>query len=110
MKWTRVGAASDFVEGKGRSLRIEGRRIAIFRYADQLYALDAVCPHTGADLGPGRVKNRRVSCPDHGWTFDLSTGCMPGAEEIAIRTFPVKVEGEQVFVDLGRAGGPAPES
>ncbi|MDP3936856.1 MAG: Rieske 2Fe-2S domain-containing protein [Deltaproteobacteria bacterium] len=104
MKWTRIGAASDFAEGKGRTLRLQGRRIAIFRYADELYAIDAVCPHTGADLGLGRVKNRRVSCPEHGWTFDLSTGCMPGAKEIAVQTFPVKIDGEQLFVDIA---GPA---
>jgi len=107
MNWARAGNASDFAEGKGRTLRLQGRRIAIFRYADQFYALDAVCPHTGADLGLGRVKNRRVTCPDHGWTFDLSTGCMPGADEIAVRSFPVKIEGEQVFVELGGAGAGA---
>lgn len=105
MKWTPVGRASDFVEGKGRSLRLDGRRVAIFRLGEEFYALDAVCPHTGADLGLGRVKNRRVSCPDHGWTFELSTGCMPGAEEIAVRTFPVKVEGGQVLVRIDEVDG-----
>lgn len=91
---------NEFSEEKGQTLRIRGRRVAIIRYDDQLYALDAVCPHTGADLGLGRVKNGRVTCPEHGWTFDLGTGCMPGTSDIAVRTFPVKTEGESVFVAL----------
>jgi nitrite reductase (NADH) small subunit len=62
--------------------------------------MDARCPHSGADLGPGRVHECRVTCPDPGWTFDLSTGCMPGMEEIAVRVYPVKEEGGSVFVDM----------
>ena len=100
MHWILAGTAEEFSEGKGRTLRIWGRRVAIIRYKDQLYALDAVCPHSGADLGLGRVKDGRVSCPDHGWTFDLGSGCMPGAVDISVRTFPVKVQGESVFVAL----------
>ncbi len=100
MVWIRVGRAEEFSDGKGRTLRIRSRRVAIFRHDDQLYALDAACPHTGADLGLGRVKNGRVTCPEHGWTFDLGTGCMPGTKEIAVRTFPVKTEGESIFVAL----------
>ncbi len=100
MAWIRVGKADEFSEGKGRTLRIRSRRVAIIRYENEFYALDAVCPHTGADLGLGRVKNGRVTCLDHGWTFDLDTGCMPGTKDIAVRTFPVKTEGENVFVAL----------
>ena len=74
--------------------------MAIFRHADRFYALDAVCPHSGADLGPGRVRRGRVTCPDHGWTFDLATGCMPGMDEIRVSTFPVKVEGGSVLVEV----------
>lgn len=109
MNWKRVGDAKEFAEGTGRTLRLEGRRIAVFRHADEIYALDAVCPHTGGDLGLGRVKNCRVICPDHGWTFDLKTGCMPGSMEIGVQTFPVKIEGDQVFVDVSRAGRGAVE-
>ena len=100
MEWTRAGAAEDFTEGRGRTVRLWGRRVAIFRHEGRLHALDARCPHSGADLGLGRVHLGRVTCLDHGWTFDLASGCMPGMEEIAVRTWPVKEEGESVFVSL----------
>lgn len=100
MEWTRAGGAEDFTEGRGRTVRLWGRRVAIFRHGGRLHALDARCPHSGADLGLGRVDSGRVTCPDHGWTFDLASGCMPGMEEIAVRTWPVKEEGGSVFVSL----------
>ncbi len=104
MQWTRAGLLDEFTEEKGRTLRLGSRRVAFFRQEDRLYALDAFCPHSGADLGLGRVHRGRVTCADHGWTFDLATGCMPGMEEIAVRTYPVKVEGGEVFVLLPLPG------
>lgn len=100
MRWTRIGTRQDFTEGTGRTLRLKGIRIAIFRKDDRFYAVDAICPHAGADLGSGRLRRGQVICPDHGWRFDLVTGQMPGMEEIAIRTFPIKVDEECVFISL----------
>ncbi len=111
MEWTRAGAADEFAEGKGRTVRLWGRRVAIFRHGGRLHAIDARCPHSGADLGPGRVHEGRVTCPDHGWTFDLSTGCMPGMEEIAVSVHPVREEHGSVFVSIApeeQAASPAP--
>ena len=103
MEWTRAGAAEDFTEGRGRTVRLWGRRVAIFRHEGRLHALDARCPHSGADLGLGRVHLGRVTCPDHGWTFDLASGCMPGMEENAVRIYPVKEEAGVVFVSVPAA-------
>ncbi|OGP83378.1 MAG: hypothetical protein A2Y95_00435 [Deltaproteobacteria bacterium RBG_13_65_10] len=100
MRWTRAGMLQEFTQGCGRTLQLGGRRVAFFRQEDRLYALDAFCPHSGADLGLGQVHLGRVTCVEHGWTFDLATGCMPGMEEIAVRTYPVRLEGEEVFVSL----------
>jgi nitrite reductase (NADH) small subunit len=96
----RAGLLNEFTQEKGRTLQLRGRRVAFFRQEDRVYALDAYCPHSGVDLGLGRVQRGRVTCPDHGWTFDLATGCMPGMEEIAVRSYAVKVEDGEVFVVL----------
>jgi nitrite reductase (NADH) small subunit len=109
MEWTRAGAADEFAEGAGRTVRLWGHRVAIFRHGGRLHAIDARCPHSGGDLGPGRVHAGCVTCPDHGWTFDLSTGCMPGMEEIAVRVHPVKEEGGSVFVAIVSEEAPHPK-
>jgi nitrite reductase/ring-hydroxylating ferredoxin subunit len=107
MPRTWACARGDIAEGRGRTLRLQGLRVAVFRDQNRTYAIDAVCPHSGADLGEGRVQHGRVTCPEHGWTFDLATGCMPNMEEIAVRTYPVKIENEDVFVCLPVRGARA---
>ncbi len=53
-----------------------GLNLAVFRGEDgQAYALDAYCPHMGANLGAGgRVVGNCVECPFHGWQFRGDTG------------------------------------
>lgn len=62
---------------------LNNREIALFNIDGIIYALDDACPHEGASLGAGEMKEGCVSCPLHGWTFEVSTGnCinMPGVD------------------------------
>lgn len=72
--FTRVGRAADVPMLEGRSVIVDGRRIAVFRTADGWRALDGGCPHRGGPLADGIVADRCVTCPLHGWRFDLDTG------------------------------------
>lgn len=72
--WTLVGRAADIPELEGRSVTIDGRRIAVFRLPDGWAAIDGDCPHRGGPLSDGIVAQRCVTCPLHGRRFDLLTG------------------------------------
>jgi nitrite reductase (NADH) small subunit len=72
--WTRVGRLDDVPFLEGRSVAIGGRRIAVFRLPDGLAAVDAACPHSGGPLSDGIVADHCVTCPLHGWRFDLASG------------------------------------
>ena len=74
----RVGRAADVPLFEGRSVSLAGHRVAIFRLADGFVALDAACPHAGGPLSDGIVADRCVTCPLHGWRFDLRTGAPAG--------------------------------
>jgi len=69
-----VGAVDDVPALEGRSVLVEGRRVAIFRLPDGWAATDAACPHRGGPLQDGIVADRCVICPLHGRRFDLGTG------------------------------------
>jgi nitrite reductase/ring-hydroxylating ferredoxin subunit len=56
------------------AVQIGRRSIALFRLDGVLFALDNVCPHAGAALARGRIKDGMVQCPLHGSMFDLRTG------------------------------------
>jgi nitrite reductase (NADH) small subunit len=79
--WINVGRASDVPLLEGRTVTVEGRRVAIFRLPDGWAAIDAACPHKGGPLQDGLVADRCVTCPLHNRRFDLHTGQQQGGED-----------------------------
>ncbi len=80
--------------------RARGGDIAIFRTADEVFALHDHCPHKGGPLSQGLVHGRRVTCPLHGWNFELASGQAVAPDEGSCARFEVKVEDGQVFLAL----------
>lgn len=69
-----IVTARPIPEGAGIAVQIRGRSVALFRLEGLLFALDDVCPHAGAALARGRIRDGMVQCPLHGSKFDLRTG------------------------------------
>ena len=83
--WTLVGRVEDIPYLEGRSVTVQGRRIAIFRLPTGLAAVDARCPHAGGPLADGIVADSCVTCPLHGRRFDLQTGvALNGPESVDV--------------------------
>jgi ferredoxin-NADP reductase/nitrite reductase/ring-hydroxylating ferredoxin subunit len=97
-----VFAADDAVvtEGAGIAVEVDGRELALFRIGGQLQALDAACPHEGALLVQGEVKDGVITCPWHGWTFNGCTGCSIEPAGHDLRRYETLVEEGKVFVRL----------
>jgi nitrite reductase (NADH) small subunit len=85
--------------GEGRSITLDGRRIAIFRSSAGWFALDAACPHRGGPLADGIVCDNAVICPLHDRRYDLATGTALNAEDSVV-AHSVQLDGERVFVTL----------
>lgn len=96
-----VGALADFPSGKGTSVRIGNRRLAIFRVGEQIYALDNNCPHRGFPLHDGILSESSVTCRSHGSCFDLASGeVVRGPATRPTRAHRVRIENDQVLVEL----------
>ena len=95
-----VARLADLPDGRGLIVEVEGRELALFRRGDRVFALDNVCPHRGAALAFGDVREGVVFCPLHAWPFALSDGSCPEFPEASVEAFPVHVEGDEVFVEL----------
>ena len=78
--------------------------VALFNVAGEFYALDGVCPHQGGPLGKGQLNQCLLSCPWHGWQFDVRSGQNQVNVTINQPTFDVKVEQDCVYVNLSDAG------
>jgi nitrite reductase (NADH) small subunit len=80
---TRLGRADDVPMLEGRSVMVDGRRLAVFRTPDGFRAIDHACPHAGGPLADGIVAGGCVTCPLHGLRFDLATGtCGDGSSHV----------------------------
>ncbi|MFH5803872.1 Rieske (2Fe-2S) protein [Alienimonas sp. DA493] len=93
----RPGAAGEFPVGD--------RLVAVFRLAEprdgrEWFALDGLCPHAGGPLGAGALTGCVVTCPWHGWQFDVTDGSHTLTPQIQHESFPVIVEEDAVWVDL----------
>jgi len=80
-----------------------GRTYAVYRSPDDEYfATDGLCTHEQVHLAEGLVMDNIVECPKHNGRFDYRTGAPKGAPVcVALRTYPVRVEGGAVLIDLG---------
>lgn len=99
-QFVKVARSSDVEEGKGLVVWAGSTKVALFRCEGVLYAIRNQCPHMGGDLGEGLLTGDVVRCPWHGWRFNVKTGVMPESELVAVRTFEVRVEGEDVYVGI----------
>jgi nitrite reductase (NADH) small subunit len=100
-QWVRLcGAGEAPAEGQVCEQRAGEFEICLARLNGELKAVDNICPHRRGPLGQGWIEGSAVVCPWHSWAFDLSTGLAeyPKGEKVGV--FAVKVEGEEVLVDV----------
>ncbi|MDJ0627648.1 MAG: MocE family 2Fe-2S type ferredoxin [Rhodobacter sp.] len=101
--WTRACATGDIEPEDLIRFDHGTRTFAIYRSpADEYFCTDGLCTHEQVHLADGLVMDYIIECPKHNGQFDYRTGAperSPVCE--ALNTYPVKVEGEDVFIDIG---------
>jgi len=98
--WVRICAVDECPPGEAREFVAGDRVIALFHVDGVYYALDGMCPHQGGPLGQGQLTGGVVTCPWHGWQFDVRTGQHRTNRSLIHPQFAVKVEGEEILVQL----------
>ena len=99
-----VAQRADVPPGTAREVMAGDQVLALFNVEGTFHALDGVCPHAGGPLGAGALRGSVITCPWHGWQFDVASGQNCLNPRICHTTFAVRVEGENVVVEkIGRA-------
>lgn len=98
--FVRVASQSDLPVGSSKELEFRGRVVALFNLNGQIYALDGICPHAGGPLSAGTIDGTVVTCPWHGWQFDVTTGRNVYNSACAQHCYEVKVEGGDILLSL----------
>ncbi|MEO7240974.1 MAG: Rieske 2Fe-2S domain-containing protein [Sphingomicrobium sp.] len=104
MAFELVAALADVPEGGNKTFDVAGRQVLIARAPMGLFAVGAICSHQQQPLEGGKMKACFLFCPLHGVRFDLRDGKPAGTlTDQPIPTWPVKLAGDDVYVDFGDA-------
>lgn len=95
-----VASLDEIPAETGLEVTAGGRVVALFKTADGIRAIDGICAHAGGPLGKGSLDGTVVTCPWHGWQYDVNTGTHCLTPQICQQQFEVTVESNEVFVEI----------
>ena len=87
-------------EGGVKSLKILARNVAVFRLGGQLYGLEADCKHMRASIAYGTIDGDVITCPAHGWRYNIKSGECLNESWAKLKTYPVEVVDGVVFLEI----------
>ncbi|TWU33372.1 Rieske (2Fe-2S) protein [Novipirellula artificiosorum] len=99
-RWIDVGSSNDLSESQAVEVVAEDQVIAIFRQRGQLYAIDGVCAHQGGPIATGEVHDGCVTCPWHGWQYELATGIQTINKKPLQRVFQVRERDGRIEIGI----------
>lgn len=100
-QWVKLCSVAEAPEeGKLVGAEAEGVAVCLARVGGELSAIDNWCPHRRAPLAEGWIEGDAVVCPWHSWSFNLKSGEAVYPEKEKVEVFPVKIEGDDVLIDL----------
>ena len=108
MAFQTVAKTTDIQPGTMKAVAAGGAKLLVAHVDGAFYAMQQRCPHLGGNLSRGRLHGKTVTCPLHKATFDLATGeVIDVAHLLFIKfktkqaaTYPVRIEGDAVMVDV----------
>src|SRR5262249_25735711 len=96
--FVKGAGGGDVPPGTGQWVQGGGRPIAPFSGAGAFHAIDTTCLHRGGPLGEGELEGTVVTCPWHGWQYDVTTGANLDDDTTRVERYEVKLEGGAVLV------------
>ena len=101
MAFQKVCTTEDVWEGEMQAYTVDGTEIVIVHAPGAEWrAIQSVCPHQEVELVEGELEGRVLTCRMHLWQFDVLTGRGVNPEHAELALYPLKVEGDDIYVDV----------
>ena len=97
---TKVATTTEIPPGTGKVVEVGGKTLAVFNADGKFYAINNTCLHRGGPLGEGSLSGTTVTCPWHGWEYDVRSGECTMDQSMKVQKFDVTVQGNDLLVDL----------
>ena len=101
MAFVRAARVNDVLPGRVKVVEVGDEEVALCNVDGEIYAVANICTHDDGPLGQGYLLGNEIECPRHGARFNVQTGevkTLPAI--IPLPTFEVKIEGDQILVDV----------
>ena len=79
---------------------VNSQELLLINVKGEIFACENECPHQGSPMQGGVVKDGYLSCPRHGYRFDLKTGNCLDNPAFTLKIFPVQLQGDEIMVGL----------
>lgn len=98
--FTKVAEVHEIPEGTGKVFEVNGNQVAVWNVGGNYHAFQNVCPHRGGPVGEGELEGTTITCPWHGWSFNVVTceGIVNPAAKLT--RYEVQVDGSEVKVGV----------
>src|SRR3989344_4225911 len=100
MAYIKVATLDQIKPGKALEVEVDGELIGLFNVNGTIHAASSVCPHAGGPLCEGVLSENVITCPLRGWGFELDAGRCLRIPAMKIKTYGVKIEGNEVLVSV----------
>ena len=101
MALLRAARKDEVPPGTIREFQVDGKTLAIANVDGKFYAISNTCLHRGGPLGEGTLAGKAVTCPWHGWQYDVTTGKLTANPAAGVACYGVEVRGDDIWVESG---------
>jgi nitrite reductase (NADH) small subunit len=101
MGFVRAAKLNQLAAGTVGEFQVEGKAVALANVGGTIYAINNTCLHRGGPLGEGTLEGKILTCPWHGWQFDVTNGKEVQNPQAGVVCYRTELRGEDIFVDLG---------
>lgn len=99
MSFQRICQLDELEVNQGREFLVAGHIVAVFRTVDAIYAMEGMCAHQGGPLAQGQLDVTCVTCPWHGWQYDIRSGNNLLSQKKMLDCFAVDIRDDEVWID-----------
>ena len=100
-EFVTVARIGDLKPGAAIQVTVDGRWIGLFNVDGHYHAVDNLCLHRGGPLSDGPLAGCVVTCPWHGWQYDVTSGALVQEPRVGVTKHEARVVGDEVQVRLG---------
>jgi 3-phenylpropionate/trans-cinnamate dioxygenase ferredoxin subunit len=100
-RYVKIATIAEFEAVRFKKVRLLARNVAIFRDSDgTFFATEISCKHQNWDLTTGRFEGDIVTCPRHGWVYNIRTGDCLTHESTRLRRYGLQIDGDDIYITL----------